>query len=250
MAQDPSWWSARGVLTNLTANDYAPAVAGQLKWIAEKAKDELDANLPGGSGTGVAAVVSSFTNSQNYAPVVIGQLKHTAAPFYDRLIAVYYATNYPWTTTTDDDKDYAPALIGQVKNVFSFDVTYDTDGDGMPDWWEIYHFGSATGGTASADADTDGLNNLDEFQHGANPNITDTDADGFDDFEEISLGSNPANPADGAAMIEDVRALISSRWNVQYQHPLSFTNMPGSSEDLSDLASALNALSDKFFKIE
>ena len=68
-------------------NDYAPAVAGQLKWVVAKAYNELQANLPGGAGTGVAGVVSSFTTCNNYVPVNVGQLKYVAEPFYQQLIA-------------------------------------------------------------------------------------------------------------------------------------------------------------------
>jgi hypothetical protein len=41
--------------------------------------------------------------------------------------------------------------------------TTDTDGDGMPDAWEQTHFGGVTNGSAGADGDGDGVNNLDEF---------------------------------------------------------------------------------------
>lgn len=132
--------------TNVTANDYAPAVAGQLKWLATKAKEELDENLLIGSGTGVASIVNSFLNKRNLAPALLGQLKNVSRPYYDRLIAAGYATNYPWSATTADDKDFAPALIGQLKNVFNFDVTPDSDGDGLPDWWEIKYGLNPTSG--------------------------------------------------------------------------------------------------------
>ncbi len=40
---------------------------------------------------------------------------------------------------------------------------FDSDGDGLPDWWELVHFGTATGGVASGDADGDGHDNRSEF---------------------------------------------------------------------------------------
>ena len=79
--------------------------------------------LPGGAGTGVHALVSGFTPSNNYVPINVGQLKNTAAPFYQRLMGVGYTTNYPWTETTADDADFAPAVLGQLKHVFEFDVS-------------------------------------------------------------------------------------------------------------------------------
>lgn len=47
-------------------------------------------------------------------------------------------------------------------------VLEDTDGDGLPDWWEIAHFGDLSQG-ANGDPDGDGLSNLQEFQQVSNP---------------------------------------------------------------------------------
>jgi hypothetical protein len=44
----------------------------------------------------------------------------------------------------------------------------DTDGDGMPDWWETAHFGSLAQ-TAAGDFDGDGESNLDEFLDATDP---------------------------------------------------------------------------------
>ncbi|MCE9616549.1 MAG: hypothetical protein K8T26_19920 [Lentisphaerae bacterium] len=60
----------------------------------------------------------------------------------------------------------------------------DTDSDGMPDWWEVAYFGG-TNRTDASDADTDGLNNRDEFLHGTDPTRADTDADGLSDGDEV-----------------------------------------------------------------
>ena len=48
----------------------------------------------------------------------------------------------------------------------------DRDGDGMPDKWEIKHFGDLTHSVVG-DFDKDGINNLDEFLTGSNPVIPD-----------------------------------------------------------------------------
>ena len=44
----------------------------------------------------------------------------------------------------------------------------DTDGDGLPDAWEMQYFGNL-GQTAGGDPDGDGLTNLQEYQQGRNP---------------------------------------------------------------------------------
>jgi hypothetical protein len=46
----------------------------------------------------------------------------------------------------------------------------DTDGDGLPDWWELDHFSTRTGATFNTDADGDGQSQLDEYRAGTNPN--------------------------------------------------------------------------------
>ncbi len=69
------------------------------------------------------------------------------------------------------------------------DERLDTDGDGLPDYWENKHYGDAAG-----DPDTDGLDNLGEYEHGTDPDNPDTDDDGRTDGEEVTAGTNPAHP--------------------------------------------------------
>lgn len=45
----------------------------------------------------------------------------------------------------------------------------DLDGDGLPDWWEVYYFGTITGVTPQADPDGDGMTNASEFTAGTDP---------------------------------------------------------------------------------
>ena len=45
----------------------------------------------------------------------------------------------------------------------------DADGDGLPDAWEITHFGNTTSQDASGDPDGDGATNGDEYQAGTDP---------------------------------------------------------------------------------
>ena len=73
------------------------------------------------------------------------------------------------------------------------DATTDTDGDGMPDYWEIMYglnrAMSAVLGTTNSeqnlDPDGDGLANLQEFQYGGDPQNPDTDGDCIHDGDEV-----------------------------------------------------------------
>lgn len=123
----PSWWSQRGVLVeNAQPDDYAPANQGQLKNIAKAAAAEMDARLSGGAGDELHALITSWSVpgavTNDFAPVNLGQLKAVAKPFYDRLIAVGLTDFYPWLSSSNPADDFAVANIGQVKNVFSFQI--------------------------------------------------------------------------------------------------------------------------------
>jgi Bacterial TSP3 repeat/Carboxypeptidase regulatory-like domain/Bacterial Ig-like domain (group 2) len=71
-------------------------------------------------------------------------------------------------------------------------ASLDSDGDGMPDTWEIANGLNPFDPTdAGLDPDGDGLTNLQEYQLGTNPHVYDTDGDGLSDGQEVALGTNP-----------------------------------------------------------
>ncbi len=181
LASPPGWWAERGVTTNGAPNDYAAANIGQLKHIAKQASLEMEARLPGGAGPAVTALVASWSQPpapgvvrNDYAALTQGQLKAVAKVFYDRLAAVGCTGHplspgqtYPWTADTSDDASFAPANIGQLKQVFSFDL-YDNDSDGLPDAWERQYFNTLGYGPTD-DPGNVGRTLLQSHQQGLSP---------------------------------------------------------------------------------
>ncbi|HOG49577.1 MAG TPA: hypothetical protein PKY10_03220, partial [Lentisphaeria bacterium] len=132
----------------------------------------------------------------------------------------------------------------------------DSDGDGMPDWWELSHFGNldrnglddfdgdglidyyeylagtnpkltktVTSGTkndAELDMDGDGLSNLQEQEIGTHPNNPDTDDDGLSDLAEYNANLDPLNPFDPARnrALDLVQSAHRAYTLVGVQHPV------------------------------
>ena len=91
----------------------------------------------------------------------------------------------------------------------------DTDGDGMPDWYEIKRGLNRTSSLVpgsplaeqSQDWDGDGLSNLQESKYDGDPFSKDTDGDCIEDSAELSLaverGVNPIDAMNKADSDDD-----------------------------------------------
>jgi SagB-type dehydrogenase family enzyme len=114
----------------------------------------------------------------------------------------YVAANADCTTATDPDGDGLP--WGREKYLYHTSPTNsDTDGDSMPDGWEINHNLNPTENDANLDPDEDGLGN----------------------YEEYKLNTDPQDQSDGRALLETARAKIISHWYMVMTNDLSFENM-------------------------
>jgi hypothetical protein len=67
----------------------------------------------------------------------------------------------------------------------------DRNHDGIPDRWEKRFHLSLRVNQAHRNQDHEGLNNLEEWEHGTNPRKADTDGDGLTDGQEVEVGDNP-----------------------------------------------------------
>ncbi|MBI4600436.1 MAG: hypothetical protein HY721_00610, partial [Planctomycetes bacterium] len=84
------------------------------------------------------------------------------------------------------------------------DLRLDSDGDGMPDSYEIARgFDPRNPADGAADADADGLSNRREHELGLDPRNDDTDNDLIPDGAEFAAGTDPRNPdTDGDLSID------------------------------------------------
>lgn len=104
----------------------------------------------------------------------------------------------------------------------------DTDSDGLPDTWEITHFGSITAQTGSSDSDGDFASNADEYLANTNPTLPqswpDRDADRLNDgwekfyFAHLDQDGSQDSDSDGATDREEHEANshpLNASWTPQ-----------------------------------
>lgn len=99
-----------------------------------------------------------------------------------------------FTTDPDgDDFDYDGLSNWDEVNTHQTNpLKWDSDDDGLPDYWELEHGldPNDDGSTDPAngpngDPDGDGLTNEFEYWYSADPNLADTDGDGLNDYDEV-----------------------------------------------------------------
>lgn len=129
-----------------------------------------------------------------------------------------YGLNY-------DNEDGAAARERHARLVaaFRFDmgIVKDSDGDGLPDDWEMHHFGGLTQ-QASDDADGDGIDNGAEYASDSDPNLACPVKDGrtYTIRSQISARAATvaeASPSAGAPLVQrELDAAPWQQWTAHY----------------------------------
>jgi MBG domain (YGX type)/Bacterial TSP3 repeat len=127
--------------------------------------------------------------------------------------------------------------------VEAISYTFDTDGDGLPNAWELQYGldpNSSVGvNGATGDPDGDGLTNLQEYINGTDPTDADTDNDGLPDGWEIqhSLDPNSGSGANGATGDPDGDGLTNAQ---EYAHGTDPQNPDTDGDGVNDGQEVLN----------
>jgi pimeloyl-ACP methyl ester carboxylesterase len=147
----------------------------------------LGAEAYGYGTNGLWLEIISVTNGQAHVT-----LHGTEAGIAYEILSREILTNIPWAGEQmilgAAGQDWTPFLVpvgDRTNQLFLWARSYiDTDGDGLPDWWEMENgldpSNPDTGNTGVSDGykdgDNDGWTNLQEYQNGTNPNGFNTPA--------------------------------------------------------------------------
>jgi subtilisin family serine protease len=168
---------AAGALAAIIYNNVSGNFLGTLgsggNWIPAISLSQADglalqATLPS------TATVAAFVDPANFYQYLDGT--SMATPHVTAAVA-FAAMNFPSETVAQriqrilGNVDSVAGLAGKVRTGGRLNLqrTVDTDGNGLPDWWEQLYFGHLTGTDPNADPDGDGFNNLQEYIADTNP---------------------------------------------------------------------------------
>lgn len=147
---------------------------------------------------GYTGAMQSTTNDPLFVGAGDYHLASTNSPCFDTAITVF-------APPVDLDGNPRPAALSAKADMGCYEFgggsATDSDGDGMPDWWENANGLNPLVNDAGGDPDSDGLTNLQEYNNGVSstdPQDSDTDNDGMPDGWEVLNGLNPlVNDASG-----------------------------------------------------
>jgi hypothetical protein len=158
-------------LTDTTAASFTVNVNGGLLF---------DAAVKWGSELVTAPFINSLTPTSGPLGTVViikggnfGAAQGTSTVAFNGVAATPTVWGYSSVTLSVPVFATTGPVVITVGGVASNAVTFavgdsDSDGDGLPDWWELQYFGNLNQ-NGSGDSDGDGLTNLQEYQQGRNP---------------------------------------------------------------------------------
>ncbi|MFA7368731.1 MAG: S8 family serine peptidase, partial [Kiritimatiellales bacterium] len=105
----------------------------------------------------------------------------------------------------------AKTVSGGRLNVKNLIALQDSDGDGMPDDWEVANgLNPNDPSDAILDLDGDHLNNRGEYENRCDPRNADTDGDSLMDGWEVTYGFSPNSPTGGLTVASSVGGFNTS----------------------------------------
>jgi subtilisin family serine protease len=154
------------IIYNNAAGNFLGTLGGTNNWIPAVSLAQADglALQTNASATVVHGLYQYLDGTSMATPHVSGAV-------------AFAAMNFPFETVTQRvqrvlaNVDVVPGLQGVVHTSGRLNLQrmVDTDGNGLPDWWELEYFGHLTGTDPNADPDHDGMSNLAEWIAGTNP---------------------------------------------------------------------------------
>ncbi len=191
--------------------------------------NDLDLRISGPGGTEFYAYKLDVENPADPATATSeNDIDNVEQVYIQTPSAGAYTVTVDFDGSLEDGDQYYSLLVDGLASAS------DTDGDDLPDSWEIEYFGSSTGAEPEADPDGDGADNLTEYISGHNP----TDSGSV--FEVVTF----ASPDGGASYIVTWDAVEGRIYNVGWSGNLLYAPLTTNSYISDDLPYPVNSYTD------
>jgi hypothetical protein len=177
---DSGRWAGRPVFLRAALTDGAPVLGAQVS---------AEVTTPAGN-----LVAFALTDDGQHADGAAGDGFYGAA-FQDTNTPGVYRVRLVATGTSAQT---GGAFRRERTLAVALHAGPDSDGDGLPDWWETASGTDPAGADGQGDPDGDGLDNLAELAHHTLPWVSDSDGGGEADGSEIGAGRDPLASGDDA----------------------------------------------------
>jgi hypothetical protein len=163
-----------GVVTSVSFSN-GPGGNGLKRWGTNKGSSTLGSTI--NSSVGGAAGDRSTTCFPT--TFILGDTAYEAgAAQYDSGGPAFVSSDGEWKVAGINlyligSDPYTGNYLGEISSYRDWIISnipdYDSDMDGLPDWWEAEYTGNSTSMVASADSDSDGFSNYQEYIADTNP---------------------------------------------------------------------------------